>query len=38
MFINVHGFHSLTKRVAKCILWEDNEHDKYAITTDCSNI
>ena len=30
-FIKVHGLHSLTKRVTKCILREDNEHDKYAV-------
>ena len=31
MFIKVYGLHSLTKRVAKCIMWEDNKHDKYTV-------
>ena len=31
MFIKGHGLHSLTERVAKCILRETDERDKYAV-------
>ena len=29
-YIKAYGLHSLTKP-SKCIMWEDNEHDKYAV-------
>ena len=32
-FIKAYGLHSLTKP-SKCTMWEDNEHDKYAVNDD----